>query len=176
MANIIKLLFLFRDVYSSENALVKVLDGWCFLLGIGAGAGSSIFGFLTRSTLPEERAGIFAAVMACRQAGLLVGQFLPLLSPQSKRCHSHLSAPHICLLWNIRPWEGFLSCFLWCARSRRHSIKPLRCEATVFAHPPFISSLNFFFLSLQGRRSTCSCGCVISNWGPLLWTSIRLLG
>ncbi|XP_061587251.1 major facilitator superfamily domain-containing protein 8 [Cololabis saira] len=41
--------------------------------GIGAGAGSSIFGFLTRSTLPEERAGIFAAVMACRQAGLLVG-------------------------------------------------------------------------------------------------------
>uniref|UniRef100_A0A3P9HJ52 Si:ch211-38m6.6 n=1 Tax=Oryzias latipes TaxID=8090 RepID=A0A3P9HJ52_ORYLA len=41
--------------------------------GIGAGAGSSIFGFLTRSTLPEERAGIFAAVMACRQAGLLIG-------------------------------------------------------------------------------------------------------
>ncbi|MEQ2198290.1 hypothetical protein XENOCAPTIV_010646, partial [Xenoophorus captivus] len=39
---------------------------------IGAGAGSSIFGFLTRSTLPEERAGIFAAVMACRQAGLLI--------------------------------------------------------------------------------------------------------
>ncbi|KAK5618741.1 hypothetical protein CRENBAI_012656 [Crenichthys baileyi] len=43
------------------------------LTGIGAGAGSSIFGFLTRSTLPEERAGIFAAIMACRQAGLLVG-------------------------------------------------------------------------------------------------------
>lgn len=42
--------------------------------GVGAGAGSSIFGFLTRCTRPEERAGIFAAVMACRQAGLLVGQ------------------------------------------------------------------------------------------------------
>ncbi|XP_068197455.1 major facilitator superfamily domain-containing protein 8 isoform X2 [Antennarius striatus] len=41
--------------------------------GVGAGAGSSIFGFLTRSTSPEERAGIFAAIMACRQAGLLVG-------------------------------------------------------------------------------------------------------
>ncbi|XP_051989392.1 uncharacterized protein mfsd8l2 isoform X2 [Xyrauchen texanus] len=41
--------------------------------GIGAGAGSSIFGFLTRTTLPDERAKVFAAVMACRQAGLLIG-------------------------------------------------------------------------------------------------------
>ncbi|XP_072295057.1 major facilitator superfamily domain-containing protein 8 isoform X2 [Eucyclogobius newberryi] len=41
--------------------------------GIGTGAGSSIFGFLTRSTLPEDRATVFAAVMACRQAGLLIG-------------------------------------------------------------------------------------------------------
>ncbi|CAF97546.1 unnamed protein product [Tetraodon nigroviridis] len=41
--------------------------------GVGAGAGSSVFGFLTRSTRPEERAAIFAAVMACRQVGLLVG-------------------------------------------------------------------------------------------------------
>lgn len=43
--------------------------------GVGAGAGSSIFGFLTRSTRPDERAAIFAAVMACRQVGLVVGQF-----------------------------------------------------------------------------------------------------
>ncbi|TSS97535.1 Major facilitator superfamily domain-containing protein 8 [Bagarius yarrelli] len=41
--------------------------------GIGAGAGSSIFGFLTRTTAPEERAQVFAAVMASRQAGLLIG-------------------------------------------------------------------------------------------------------
>ncbi|GAA6101170.1 major facilitator superfamily domain-containing protein 8 [Tachysurus ichikawai] len=41
--------------------------------GIGAGAGSSIFGFLTWTTVPEERAGVFAAVMASRQAGLLIG-------------------------------------------------------------------------------------------------------
>ncbi|KAJ8409464.1 hypothetical protein AAFF_G00228650 [Aldrovandia affinis] len=41
--------------------------------GIGAGAGSSIFGYLTRSTAPEDRATVFAAVMACRQAGLLIG-------------------------------------------------------------------------------------------------------
>ncbi|TNN54347.1 Major facilitator superfamily domain-containing protein 8 [Liparis tanakae] len=43
------------------------------IAGVGAGAGSSIFGFVTRSTKPEERAGIFAAIMAGRQAGLLVG-------------------------------------------------------------------------------------------------------
>ncbi|KAM9849386.1 major facilitator superfamily domain-containing protein 8 [Aulostomus maculatus] len=41
--------------------------------GIGTGAGSAIFGFLTRSTAPEDRATVFAAVMACRQAGLLIG-------------------------------------------------------------------------------------------------------
>ncbi|KAK7945830.1 hypothetical protein WMY93_001558 [Mugilogobius chulae] len=50
-----------------------LLLGSRLVAGIGAGAGSSIFGFLTRSTRPEERAGIFAAIMACRQAGLLVG-------------------------------------------------------------------------------------------------------
>ncbi|XP_063076510.1 uncharacterized protein mfsd8l2 isoform X2 [Engraulis encrasicolus] len=41
--------------------------------GIGAGAGSSIFGYLTRHTVSEDRARVFAAVMACRQAGLLIG-------------------------------------------------------------------------------------------------------
>ncbi|KAI5103837.1 major facilitator superfamily domain-containing protein 8, partial [Silurus meridionalis] len=41
--------------------------------GVGAGAGSSIFGFLTQTTVPEERARVFAAVMAARQAGLLIG-------------------------------------------------------------------------------------------------------
>lgn len=42
--------------------------------GIGTGSGSSIFGLLTRNTAPEDRATVFAAVMACRQAGLLIGQ------------------------------------------------------------------------------------------------------
>lgn len=46
------------------------------LSGIGTGAGSSIFGLLTRSTASEDRATVFAAVMACRQAGLLIGQCL----------------------------------------------------------------------------------------------------
>lgn len=45
------------------------------LPGIGTGAGASIFGYLTRSTAPEDRSTVFAAVMACRQAGLLIGQW-----------------------------------------------------------------------------------------------------
>ncbi|GAA6070979.1 major facilitator superfamily domain-containing protein 8 isoform X1 [Tachysurus ichikawai] len=47
--------------------------------GIGTGAGSSIFGFLTRITAPEDRSTVFAAVMACRQVGLLIGQFVSLI-------------------------------------------------------------------------------------------------
>ncbi|XP_077471144.1 uncharacterized protein LOC144085585 isoform X1 [Stigmatopora argus] len=50
-----------------------LLVGSRLVAGVGAGAGSSVFAFLTRITRPEERAGVFAAVMACRQAGLLVG-------------------------------------------------------------------------------------------------------
>lgn len=61
--------------------------------GVGAGAGSSIFGFLTRSTRPEERAGIFAAIMACRQAGLLVGQFL--LSSSYRRQGRHFTTASV---------------------------------------------------------------------------------
>lgn len=78
-------------------------------LGVGAGAGSSIFGFLTQRTQPEERASIFAAIMACRQVGLLVGQppsFLYLIT--GRELSFHLPPPPSalviyrsvrCLLW-----------------------------------------------------------------------------
>lgn len=57
--------------------LMFLVFSWfvCFP-GIGAGVSSSIFGFLTRSTAPEDRATVFAAFMACRQAGLVIGQCL----------------------------------------------------------------------------------------------------
>ncbi|MEQ2159478.1 hypothetical protein GOODEAATRI_023288, partial [Goodea atripinnis] len=55
--------------------------------GIGTGAGSSIFGFLTRSTASEDRATVFAAVMACRQAGLLIG---PAFNIFLRLCDFHL--------------------------------------------------------------------------------------
>lgn len=63
----------------SDGLVLFLLWEWltCFVLvlGIGTGAGSSIFGFLTRSTAPEDRSTVFAAVMACRQAGLLIGGY-----------------------------------------------------------------------------------------------------
>lgn len=74
--------------------------------GIGTGAGSSIFGFLTRSTSPEDRATVFAAVMACRQAGLLIGPafniFLRLCDfPLGPFVVNKYTAPGLfmCLLW-----------------------------------------------------------------------------
>ncbi|KAK5869780.1 hypothetical protein PBY51_024471 [Eleginops maclovinus] len=76
--------------------------------GIGTGAGSSIFGFLTRSTAPEDRATAFAAVMACRQAGLLIG---PAFNIFLRLCDFNLgpfvvnkyTAPGLfmCLLWTL---------------------------------------------------------------------------
>ncbi|XP_077579696.1 major facilitator superfamily domain-containing protein 8-like [Stigmatopora nigra] len=88
--------------------------------GVGAGAGSSVFAFLTRITRPEERAGVFAAVMACRQAGLLVG---PALNLFLQLCDFKLgvfvvdrfTSPGIfmCLSWSLlqfailaTPWES----------------------------------------------------------------------
>ncbi|KAF1385590.1 hypothetical protein PFLUV_G00109350 [Perca fluviatilis] len=76
--------------------------------GIGTGAGSSIFGVLTRSTAPKDRATVFASVMACRQAGLLIG---PACNVFLRLCDFHLgpfvvnkyTAPGLfmCLLWTL---------------------------------------------------------------------------
>ncbi|KAM4727637.1 major facilitator superfamily domain-containing protein 8 isoform 1-T1 [Anableps anableps] len=74
--------------------------------GVGAGAGSSIFGFLTRNTLPEERAGIFAAIMACRQAGLLVG---PAFNLFLRLCDFKLGP----FVVNKYTSPGIFMCLLW---------------------------------------------------------------
>ncbi|KAM8727372.1 major facilitator superfamily domain-containing protein 8 [Acanthopagrus schlegelii] len=74
--------------------------------GVGAGAGSSIFGFLTRSTRPEERAGIFAAIMAGRQAGLLVG---PAFNLFLRLCDFKLGP----FVVNKYTSPGIFMCLLW---------------------------------------------------------------
>ncbi|CAL8281023.1 unnamed protein product [Lota lota] len=76
--------------------------------GVGGGAGSSIFGFLTRCTRADERAGVFAAIMAFRQAGLLIG---PAFNMFLRLCDFELgpfvvdkyTSPGIfmCLLWTL---------------------------------------------------------------------------
>ncbi|XP_054459175.1 major facilitator superfamily domain-containing protein 8 [Anoplopoma fimbria] len=74
--------------------------------GIGTGAGSSIFGFLTRSTSPEDRATAFAAVMACRQAGLLIG---PAFNIFLRLCDFHLGS----FVINKYTAPGLFMCLLW---------------------------------------------------------------
>ncbi|KAM6921475.1 major facilitator superfamily domain-containing protein 8 [Xenentodon cancila] len=74
--------------------------------GIGAGAGSSIFSFLTRSTAPEDRATVFAAVMACRQAGLLVG---PAFNIFLRLCDFSLGP----FVVNKYTSPGLFMCLLW---------------------------------------------------------------
>uniref|UniRef100_A0A8C2WRK5 Major facilitator superfamily domain containing 8-like 2 n=1 Tax=Cyclopterus lumpus TaxID=8103 RepID=A0A8C2WRK5_CYCLU len=74
--------------------------------GVGAGGGSSIFGFVTRSTKPEERAGIFAAIMACRQAGLLVG---PAFNLFLRLCDFKLGP----FVVNKYTSPGIFMCLLW---------------------------------------------------------------
>ncbi|KAM4604606.1 major facilitator superfamily domain-containing protein 8 [Polymixia lowei] len=74
--------------------------------GIGAGAGSSIFGFLTRTTLPEERAGVFAGIMACRQAGLLIG---PAFNLFLRLCDFKLGP----FVVNKYTSPGIFMCLLW---------------------------------------------------------------
>lgn len=104
--------------------------------------------------------------------------------PQRNRCYFTSHHP-LCLVrkyqtpgrisWSFFSLFSFLMFHLNCEQKKTFN-KITKEQATVSTHLPFISSLKHFLLSLQGRRSTCSCGCVISNWGPLLWTSIRLLG
>ncbi|XP_076133820.1 major facilitator superfamily domain-containing protein 8-like [Alosa pseudoharengus] len=74
--------------------------------GIGTGAGSSIFGFLTRSTAPEDRSTVFAAVMACRQAGLLIGPAFNLFL----RLFDFQLGPFVV---NKYTSPGLFMCFMW---------------------------------------------------------------
>ncbi|KAK3533900.1 hypothetical protein QTP70_034889 [Hemibagrus guttatus] len=74
--------------------------------GIGTGAGSSIFGFLTRITAPEDRSTVFAAVMACRQAGLLIG---PAFNIFLRLCDFQLG-PFVVNKYTV---PGIFMCVLW---------------------------------------------------------------
>uniref|UniRef100_A0A665X3M1 Major facilitator superfamily domain-containing protein 8-like n=1 Tax=Echeneis naucrates TaxID=173247 RepID=A0A665X3M1_ECHNA len=74
--------------------------------GIGTGAGSSIFGLLTRSTAPESRATVFAAVMACRQVGLLIG---PAFNIFLRLCDFQLGP----FVVNKHTAPGLFMCLLW---------------------------------------------------------------
>ncbi|XP_071998462.1 major facilitator superfamily domain-containing protein 8-like isoform X1 [Engystomops pustulosus] len=82
------------------------LLGSRLVAGVGAGAGASIFGYLTQCSTSKERVPMFAMAMACRQAGLLIGPafnvFLRYCTFQIGPFHvDKFSAPGLfmCILW-----------------------------------------------------------------------------
>ncbi|KAM4549315.1 major facilitator superfamily domain-containing protein 8 [Odontesthes bonariensis] len=108
-----KKIILFANLFEVVGNLMYFMgySKWLLLssrlvAGIGAGAGSSIFGFLTRSTAPEDRATVFAAVMACRQAGLLIG---PAFNIFLRLCDFHVGPFTV----NKYTAPGLFMCLLW---------------------------------------------------------------
>ncbi|XP_062261014.1 major facilitator superfamily domain-containing protein 8 [Platichthys flesus] len=108
-----KSIILFSNLFEIVGNLMYFIgySKWLLLCsrlvaGVGAGAGSSIFGFLTQSTRPEERAGIFAAIMACRQVGLLVG---PAFNLFLRLCDFKLGP----FVVNKYTSPGIFMCLLW---------------------------------------------------------------
>ncbi|XP_006637917.2 major facilitator superfamily domain-containing protein 8-like [Lepisosteus oculatus] len=108
-----KAIILFANLFEIAGNIMYFMgySKWLLLssrlvAGIGTGAGASIFGYLTRSTLPEDRATVFAAVMACRQAGLLIG---PAFNLFLRLCDFHLGP----FIVNKYTSPGLFMCFLW---------------------------------------------------------------
>ncbi|XP_069583036.1 major facilitator superfamily domain-containing protein 8-like isoform X4 [Ranitomeya imitator] len=109
----IGLIFLLSGIEYGNFMYFVGISKW-FLLGsrlvagVGAGAGASIFGYLTRCSSSKDRVPVFAMAMACRQAGLLIG---PAFNVFLRYCTFHIgpfhvdkfSAPGIfmCVLWTL---------------------------------------------------------------------------
>ncbi|XP_067851390.1 major facilitator superfamily domain-containing protein 8 isoform X1 [Heptranchias perlo] len=83
-----------------------LLLGSRLVAGIGTGAGACIFGYLTRSTTTEERATVFAVVMAARQVGLLIGPGFNLFL---RLCNFNLGPFEV----NKYTSPGLFMCFMW---------------------------------------------------------------
>uniref|UniRef100_A0A7M4EUV8 Uncharacterized LOC109308487 n=1 Tax=Crocodylus porosus TaxID=8502 RepID=A0A7M4EUV8_CROPO len=83
-----------------------LLLGSRLVAGVGTGAGASIFGYLTRSTTSQERATVFAVVMACRQVGLLIG---PACNLFLRLCNFRLGPFEV----NKFTSPGLFMCLLW---------------------------------------------------------------
>ncbi|XP_075794189.1 major facilitator superfamily domain-containing protein 8-like isoform X2 [Pelodiscus sinensis] len=83
-----------------------LLLGSRLVAGVGTGVGASIFGYLTRSTTSQERATVFAAVMACRQVGLLIG---PACNLFLRLCNFRLGPFEV----NKFTAPGLFMCLLW---------------------------------------------------------------
>ncbi|CAH2248490.1 major facilitator superfamily domain-containing 8-like [Pelobates cultripes] len=74
--------------------------------GIGAGAGASIFGYLTRTSSSQDRVTVFAMAMSCRQVGLLIG---PAFNVFLRYCNFNIGPFHV----NKFSAPGIFMCALW---------------------------------------------------------------
>ncbi|XP_067898369.1 major facilitator superfamily domain-containing protein 8-like isoform X3 [Heterodontus francisci] len=95
----------------TKRRLTNITIGLLFLFsgieyGIGTGAGACIFGYLTRSTTTQERATVFAVVMAARQAGLLIGPGFNLFL---RLCNFNLGPFEV----NKYTSPGLFMCLMW---------------------------------------------------------------
>ncbi|TRY95766.1 hypothetical protein DNTS_015770 [Danionella cerebrum] len=131
-----KTIILFSNVFEIVGNFLYFMgySKWLLLssrlvAGIGAGAGSSIFGFLTRTTLPDERARVFAAVMACRQAGLLIVKnwVKMCFMVQLFMCGMWLLMQFVVMVlyWDIPPLDSFPEQHMPLAEVRREEEEPL---------------------------------------------------
>ncbi|XP_072897257.1 major facilitator superfamily domain-containing protein 8-like isoform X2 [Hemitrygon akajei] len=107
----IGLLFLFSGIEYGNFMYFIGYSKWLLLgsrlvAGIGTGAGACIFGYLTRSTTTEERATVFAVIMAARQAGLLIGPGFNLFL---RLCNFNLGPFKV----NKYTSPGLFMCFMW---------------------------------------------------------------
>ncbi|XP_030071948.1 major facilitator superfamily domain-containing protein 8 isoform X1 [Microcaecilia unicolor] len=108
-----KAIILFANVFEITGNFMYFLgvSKWLllasrFVAGIGTGVGASIFGYLTRTTSSAERASVFAAVMACRQVGLLIG---PACNLFLRFCNFKLGPFEV----NRFTAPGLFMCILW---------------------------------------------------------------
>ncbi|XP_067392532.1 major facilitator superfamily domain-containing protein 8-like [Emydura macquarii macquarii] len=108
-----KAIILFANVFEIAGNFMYFMgvSKWLLLgsrlvAGVGTGAGASIFGYLTRSTPSQERATVFAAVMACRQVGLLIG---PACNLFLRLCNFRLGPFEV----NKFTSPGLFMCLLW---------------------------------------------------------------
>ncbi|KAM6443762.1 major facilitator superfamily domain-containing protein 8-like isoform 2-T2 [Liasis olivaceus] len=104
---------LFANLFQIAGNFMYFVGGskWMLLssrlvAGVGTGAGASIFGYLTRSTTTQERSTVFAAVMACRQVGLLIG---PACNLFLRLCNFHLGP----FVVNKFTSPGLFMCLVW---------------------------------------------------------------
>ncbi|XP_075718030.1 major facilitator superfamily domain-containing protein 8-like isoform X2 [Rhinoderma darwinii] len=126
------------------------LLGSRLVAGVGAGAGASIFGYLTRCSSAKERVPVFAMAMACRQAGLLIGPafniFLRYCTFQIGPFHvDKFSAPGIfmCALWTLMQFVVIFMFYdlpLNPLESPQHEHKPLLKQTDV--QSPLYGAIN----------------------------------